>query len=559
MGRLALAGIAWLGLAGGPGGEPSAPSAPRPSAAEAPRAWAGEPAGAPSLVPLPGDFDAWAEWWQAQRREYFAPTPWAEIDGELGLDGEEGQPAGAALEGQLRSRAGALALAALGAPSALLRRAGLIATARLGGPDAVERIAPLADDGDREVRQAALLALATAGGEGARTRLLALAGTEKPRPEAALETGTALIALGLLRQGTVDTRCDELVEARLSAAAGLPPELASGAVLHAKLARAEACYPAVRVVAADEHVQSPVRALAMETLALSRDARDLEFLSSLLAHRDADLRRSAALALGAARDPRATDALLAAVTEERNLAARGFLVLSLGKLATQGAVERLLIERQRASSLDRAWAWLALGLSARAGDKRARAALELSADARLQAGERAAALVAIGLARQTAAFEFSARASTSTPEPIEAPYAADGLALTATAAAREALVAGLERAGENSRARYAEGLARMRHAADSPALVAAWQRTATAGARREVGLALGRHGSRETIAALLAVAGDPKSPVADRATALESASMALSRKPLDRLRALTADANVLALEPWILELANSGL
>ena len=35
-----------------------------------------------------------------------------------------GQPAGAALEGQLRSRAGALALAALGAPSGPLRRGG---------------------------------------------------------------------------------------------------------------------------------------------------------------------------------------------------------------------------------------------------------------------------------------------------------------------------------------------------------------------------------------------------------------------------------------------------
>ena len=59
---------------------------------------------------------------------------------------------------------------------------------------------------------------------------------------------------------------------------------------------------------------------------------------------------AAALALGVARDPRAVAALLSAADDEKNGAARGFILLSLGKLATDDAVARLFLERQRTSA-----------------------------------------------------------------------------------------------------------------------------------------------------------------------------------------------------------------
>ena len=92
--------------------------------------------------------------------------------------------------------------------------------------------------------------------------------------------------------------------------------------------------------------------------------------------------------------------LINAVDAERNSAARGFAILSLGRLATEDAVARLLVERQRTAALDRAWAWMALGLAARAGNLKARSALDLPLETKLQPGEHATSLVAIGLARQ---------------------------------------------------------------------------------------------------------------------------------------------------------------
>ena len=203
---------------------------------------------------------------------------------------------------------------------------------------------------------------------------------------------------------------------------------------------------------------------------------------------------------------------------------------------------------------------MALGLAARAGNAKARSALDLPLETKMQPGEHATSLVAIGLARQVGALDFLEAAALSKGDVDLAPLASEGLALMATTPAHALLVARFAQASaDTDRMALADGLARMRVEADAPLLIEQWRRNASGEQRYEAAQTLARHGSSSAIEALMKLARDEGKPGQERAAALAALSLALSRRPLDRLAALATNANFFALDPWILEIARSGL
>ncbi len=506
------------------------------------------------FAPPSGDWDSWSDWWRLHRREYFAATPFdSTVD-------EHGNATASAKVLEWNSLALFTATAALKSGDGALRRAAAITLARLGDPLGAQKIAPLVSDGDSSVRQGALLALGTLESDEARGVLLGVANGTNTAASSALDVGTAFVALTLCRAGALDGKIDAVLEAKLDSSKKIAREVHSGALLHQKLARVSRLWPATRATALDEQALLEIRCLALEALAGSPESEDYSILAASLQSRELELRRSAALALGVSHDPRAVALLIAGVDGERNAAARGFMILSLGRLATQDAVTRLLLERQRTAALDRAWAWMALGLAARAGNAKARSALDLMLETKLQPGEHATSLVAIGLARQTGALDFLEAAAMSKGDVDLAPFATEGLALMATTPAHALLVARFAQASaDTDRLALFDGLARMRVESDAPLLIEQWRRNSSGERRFEAAQTLARHGSASAIEALIKQARDESKTGQERAAALEAVSLALSRRPLDRLAALATNSNFFALDAWILEIARSGL
>ncbi len=495
--------------------------------------------------------EPWAMWWMQHRGEQFGNTARGFDDGTL--DQEPALLSARQLQ-ELRARALEIAQVAVVSREAGLRRAGAIALARLVPGSATDALAPLLQDLDHGVRRAALLALGSCASSPARALLLEVVRSDA----AALERGFALLALGLCRAGTLDAQIDPVLEQALCASA-TARELRLCALMHQQLARVDYLWPTVRALCSDESEPLDVRARALETLGGSQQGIDTDQLTSMLSAKQLELRRSAALALGLTNEARVADALIAALETEQDPIARGFEVIALGRQHSPNAIAKLLALRDGSASALRPWIALALGLAARAGDPRARSALNLPLARSLDNNEHCATLLAIGMARQDQAFDWLARADSPAAASLLRPFAAEGLGLMATRRAREELLLQIE--GPHDGATLAvlgQSLARMRRVDDAGLIESCLQRTVDPGERASVLAALALNGSAAAVGALLETAAG-SARAAERGHALQACAAALSAVPLERLDVLGRNANFLLFESWMNEIVDAGI
>lgn len=373
---------------------PTAPSAPSPSGPSAGAAGTGAatPAGRAPAGPRTGrgmsldqlETTTWSHWWAWNRGAFELPVP---------RDVKEVRPGTTAVPVDPRPRQALVAMCR--SPHVSVRVAAVQALGRVGA--SVDELQPFLEDAAREVRLTTLLALGS-GGTAAHARVLAgwLAPTGQGETIVAALAGFSLLEDGPARRMLAPTVAALLVDERL--------EVQAAAALAIAVHDTETRRAAAQKLLGDAQTGSD-RAFAAQVLTGATDKPDLALLGDLVATRNIDTRRSAAMALGRTRDANALRVLCDALAKERDQSTRSSLLMALGDHRGDGAEVVLLRELENGPKALRCWAALALGMWGRGRDNTA--ALARAIDTALAAeknrDQKGAYLLALGLLRHEGA------------------------------------------------------------------------------------------------------------------------------------------------------------
>jgi hypothetical protein len=284
-------------------------------------------------------------------------------------------------------------------------------------------------------------------------------------------------------------------------------------------------------------------------------------LTRVLSGPHAELRRSAALALGQCRHELALPALLTAFDLEREHLTRGVLLLAIGAHQEPEARKFLCAELRGGPKALRAWAALGLGLALRnADDAVARTCLRAAQAAEKNDSAAGAYLLALGLARDTEALPILQAAMRADGEASMRLIAADALALIASDVARAILREQVRLdACYSTRAAMAELLCGIGDEDDIAAVRARLQFAAHDQEKAAFALALGARFSPDSAARLREVARDAKQSTALRAAAVHALGRMLDDRVAHRLAALTRCSNWRLRPQWLDVLVQSTL
>jgi HEAT repeat protein len=321
-------------------------------------------------------------------------------------------------------------------------------------------------------------------------------------------------------------------------------------------------------------------AVASRRLEALHAANSEEVLSALLDAangRKIESRRGALLALGELDG--ALEPLMTAYEGEKDALARGFALLSIGRLggashlggAAAGrlgdAPDRrskarafLVRELERGPASVRPWCALALGvLAGEGGDAEACEVLRAGYEREKVRSSRGAYLLALGIARDGEAEALLRDALLAKDAPTRA-YAAQGLGLLVTAGSRGALRAALV-AEETPlvRTAVAQALALQGDPRDVEMLLNELDRARSPLLRGQIAAALGFHGSREAIAGLLERLERDTLQGESRAAALGALAIGLSGRDSIALGEASAWSNHAVFPGWLQEMLQQPL
>jgi HEAT repeat protein len=502
--------------------------------------------------------DGWWRWGEHAKTEFLSPNRLA-----LASVPTTGDDAVGALRdaiGRARRELAPALAAATQDPDAIQRAAACVALARTAGGDAVPDLLARLADANQDVRHAALVGLGLTGSPRAASPLLALArhgslGGAEGESVSPYARPLAITALAVLRRSGLDEpMLDHAVDGLVREATGPDREaMQLASMLHLALTGSPALADAALALARDAKLPPATRCRAVEMLAGSQDPAAIRLLEQLLGEGRIDLRRSAALALGRSRDPRAFLALERAYRSEAEPLTRGLELISIGRVGGDDACALLLGELRAGERGMRRWAALALGIYGRGRvDAELASAVREAARAERNATARAAYLLASGLLGDRAALVDVRSGLSGSADPVQRAYAATALALFADEFAAATLRAALLVEG-NAGVRVAiahalgvvgaaEDVERIQHVLDGlnePALQAL------------ASTALAWHGTPASLDALRALAASREGSLVRRAASIEGLGVMLARgRPL-LLGEFARRTNYTVLPEWL--------
>jgi HEAT repeat protein len=291
-----------------------------------------------------------------------------------------------------------------GSPDAAVRSAAVVALGKLGDAAVVEVAHELLTDGNREVRQSAMLALGVSDMGRAQYALMSI-GSDAGYGRKLLERsslnsedrGTALLASMLRGDGDFGL----VLEALLEESDDAQLQLLAATCEAAGLGRASESIPQLSEIALDDDRPEFIRSAAVSALGRLHDPSVVPVLLQVLDAGGLEPTRAAVVALGLsahAGHPWAIDRLIDVLEEGRDASARHFAAISLGRLGGEQARAALLDTFRDTSTDMRPWIALGLGLCERSQPDGVVAPLLIGRLAKEANPETAAAyLIALGL------------------------------------------------------------------------------------------------------------------------------------------------------------------
>jgi HEAT repeat protein len=518
--------------------------------------------GAPTFTSA-GDED-WFLWWEMNKLQYLTPNRLREERAESQYYAFRNSHARATVE-QTRAQLLPALHVLVGADDALLRARAAVALGRIGGADAVAHLTPLLEDHALVVRHAALLGLGATGSMPSATLLLHVAehGTLPDRPGVDVSPWArpiAILALGVGRRhglsDVVDGFVSDLAERTRAADGTASDDLATAAMLYHVLAPNAEVGAWAATLVDDEGRGASARCRAAETLRSTGDASLMPMLTRALGGSDLELRRSAALGLGALAHPLVRAELQTAFELEDEPVARGFILIALAEQGDAEAVGFLAQVARKGTTLDRPWAALALGLAARASvgsaDEAALDAIRDGLRSERNRSVKGAWMLAAGLARDAGSAATLRKAVADESDPRDRMFAALALGMIGDQEARPLLA---ERLGKETAPIAIVGLSQALgvygEEADAPALLRAVREVEQPQMQALLSVAMGFHGTRGSLTGLLEIARDERGSAAARAAAVDALGLMLDPSAGLVLSDVSSDANFYAFPGWM--------
>jgi HEAT repeat protein len=282
----------------------------------------------------------------------------------------------------------------------------------------------------------------------------------------------------------------------------------------------------------------------------------MPMLTRALGGSDLELRRSAALGLGALAHPLVRAELQTAFELEDEPVARGFILIALAEQGDAEAVGFLAQVARKGTTLDRPWAALALGLAARASaggaDEAALDAIRDGLRSERNRSVKGAWMLAAGLARDAGSAAILRKAVADESDPRDRMFAALALGMIGDQEARPLLA---ERLGKETAPIAIVGLSQALgvygEEADAPALLRAVREVEQPQMQALLSVAMGFHGTRGSLTGLLEIARDERGSAAARAAAVDALGLMLDPSAGLVLSDVSSDANFYAFPGWM--------
>lgn len=340
----------------GPRGSPS-PGSPPPSG--------GVP---PGTADAPGPVTGWETWWAANKDAWLrlgermrtntsavTPSPGA----------EDSTASRAARDTVAREELVPVFLDAILDDSFEVRTAAAIALGKTRDPRAavpLERA--VTGDPHKDVRESALLGL---GLLAAQKEIPFLDEIVRDRDAPLRMRCFAAFGLGMTGGADAVACLARHVDERSAAAARrLPPELEAAIYVGLGLTGSSDAVPIVRRALDSNAIDDNCRAFVVASLGRLRDTSHLGAVTPLLRHREAGIRRAAAIATGALARPAdagAIAALLDAARSESDPLTRHYAAVALGRIGGDAAVKQLRASFANADGAERVFIGIALGIA----------------------------------------------------------------------------------------------------------------------------------------------------------------------------------------------------
>ncbi len=503
---------------------------------------------------------AWWQWWELNKARFLRPSRLLEEQDVAASSGRYAiiprLPPGVAQSH--RREVLALVEKDLDHDDEKVRGSAAMSYGRLAGGTAVADLTELLGDSSVFVRHCALLGLGATGSPAAATVLLEVATTGRARGEtgmlSAYGRSLAVVGLGIGRRHGMPASVDGFVEDVLAGMAGDEhQEIGAAAFIYDRLSPSSAFILPAQAALQDTDLDDAMRCRAAQALVQHGDPALGASLVRALAGDSLEVRRAAALALGAMPDEHVLQRLLTAYELESDALTRGFSLIAIGEQATEQARDYLMLQLSHGKNADRPWAALGLGVLAReTRDDVARAALRAGVKRESNADARGAYVLASGIARDPLAFDDLQERLVESADPRHRMFAALSLAMLETDTARPVL---LERLSEESwpaaRAAVAQAVGLLGHPEDAGLLVAEIRDLRDPMLRNQLTVAAWFHGSSEMVAGLVGLLKDRSVKGEARAAALDSLALLIDGQTGMLLAEVSADSNFEAFPDWV--------
>lgn len=500
--------------------------------------------------------DGWWLWWEYSKLEFLVPNRLSLANAPVTGD----DVAGALREAIERARRAELPrfTEAASAPDANVRGAAAIALGQSAGRDAVEPLLKLLDDASQEVRHRAILALGATGSPAAAVALLRIArtGSHVEGSKSAVSPyarSIAIVALALARRAGLAEPVETPIAAVVRERQKEEREgVALAAMFHHVISPAPQLEALALELALDESLSPSVRCRAVEALGTTHDPKTLAKVQTILSGPRLDLRRSAAIALGATRDAAVLPALQTAHELEAEPLTRGFVLVAIGRIGGAKAHAYLSRVLEKDEGGQRRWAALALGVLARGTNDPETAKLLHEAWERERNSEaRPAYWLACGLLRDESAVPAIAKELAHAADARQRMYAATALSLVggprASAVLRERL--SIE-TNPMARVGITQALGILGEHQDVSSMRSALDKLAEPGLQGIAATSLAFHGTPEALAQLGDLSRDDAGSKVRRAASIEGLGLMLARaKPL-ALADLSRQMNYTVMPDW---------
>ncbi len=549
-------------VTGGPSTGGATPgNGPRP---QGPTTGGSAPPSAPGPVStgsgVAGDtFPNWRVWWEFHKFDYLVRHSLGGLD----FTGEEGTVSGASVQRLLRARQ--LTAAALQDDAAMVRGAACILWGRIGSDDVLDPLLERLDDPSRSVRHAALLGMGLSGRRETVAPLFAVArhATLQARDHGTITNRAsffALVGLALGRRHGLGLEVDAAV-AHLGSELGDDESIDLGLCYYQSLNEVSLLDERALRALDNKGTRLEIRCRSAEGLRHNDGEDGLIALVRALDAPQLDLRRSAALSLGDVPASLVVEPLIERFGKEKEQLSKAYLLIAIARQGGDAAAEVLERTARYGGSGLRPWSFLADGISARQhGNSSALARLRLGLKRSSGSEQRAAAVLAMGMARDSGSVPLLVEHLHTSGSEIEREMTAVALGMIGGSRAREALrSAYADERSPRVRAAICQGLGQIGSPDDATFLVAALRDFGQPELRIVAATSLGFHGSLVALDGLLDVLDDDAAPIAARVASLEACGLLLEDGPTLLVGELSRLTNPYAMPDWVTMLWTSAL